>query len=175
MNLTNASALSALATLRSRTDDLNTVTKAVQTGYRVADASDDGAVFAIAQGVRADIKTYAAIQSSLSSGVNLGELTLKALGRISDLTGDIRVAVGHLYDGSLTQAQRQLYADQVHSLAGQIGTTIQEASYNGKNLLDGDAKGGTPLTVSYALDYVADTSGKTLGYRARFLSYYADR
>lgn len=154
---TNAGALVALAALRGNTAMLNATSKKVQTGFRIADASDDAAVFSVAQGVRGDVKAYASVQSSLSAGIGLGEVTLSALAGIYKLVGDIRGKLSALSDGSLNSAQQEVYRNDTEQLINQINNYIDQATYNGKNLLAGDAR-AAPLS------FVADVSGTTLDY-----------
>jgi flagellin len=152
---TNVGALVALSSLRGLNSELDKTSKKVQTGFRVADASDDAAVFAVAQGIRGNIKAYASVQSSLAAGEGLGQVTAAALSGISNLIGDIKAKFANLADGSLTTAQRDVYENEVDQLIGQISNYVSQATYNGKNLLGGTV-GGTAVT------FVADVSGTTL-------------
>ncbi len=152
---TNVGALVALSSLRTLNSELDKTSKKVQTGYRVADASDDAAVFAVAQGIRGNIKAYASVQSSLAAGEGLGQVTAAALSGISNLIGDIKAKFANLADGSLTTAQRDVYENEVDQLIGQIQNYVSQATYNGKNLL-ADTVGGTAVT------FVADVTGTTL-------------
>ena len=149
---TNTGALVALSSLRGINTQLDQTSKKVQTGFKVADASDDAAVFAVAQGIRGNIKAYASVQSSLAAGEGLGQVTSAALTGISNLVGDIKAKFANLADGSLTAAQRTVYANDVKQLLGQIQNYISQASYNGKNLLNADT----------AVTFVADVTGTTL-------------
>lgn len=151
---TNVGALVALSSLRGVNSELDKTSKKVQTGYRVADASDDAAVFAVAQGIRGNIKAYASVQSSLAAGEGLGQVTAAALTGISNLIGDIKSKFANLADGSLSTQQRDTYAADAKQLIGQITNYINQATYNGKNLLNSDA---TSLVT-----FVADVSGTTL-------------
>lgn len=154
---TNAGALVALSSLRGNTAALNTTSKKMQTGMRVADASDDAAVFAVAQGVRGNVKAYASVQSSLSAGIGLGEVTLSAVDGIYKLVGDIKAKITSLADGSLTTAQQDVYRNDIEQLIVQVNNYITQANYNGKNLLTGDGR-AAPLS------FVGDVSGTTLSY-----------
>ncbi|MCW0235088.1 MAG: flagellin [Ferrovibrio sp.] len=149
---TNIGALVALSSLRGVNSELDTTSKRVQTGYKVADASDDAAVFAVAQGIRGNIKAYASVQSSLAAGEGLGQVTASALTGISDLIGDIKAKFANLADGSLTSDQRTVYQNDVNQLVSQIQNYIGQATYNGKNL----------LTADTSVTFVADVSGTTL-------------
>ncbi|WP_374303774.1 flagellin [Ferrovibrio sp.] len=151
---TNVGALVALSSLRGINSELDKTSKRVQTGYKVADASDDAAVFAVAQGIRGNIKAYASVQSSLAAGEGLGQVTAAALTGISNLIGDIKAKFANLADGSLTSEQREVYTNDAEQLLSQINNYISQATYNGKNLLD--TNDGTLVT------FVADVSGTTL-------------
>lgn len=152
---TNVGALVALSSLRGINSELDKTSKKVQTGFKVADASDDAAVFAVAQGIRGNIKAYASVQSSLAAGEGLGQVTAAALTGISNLIGDIKAKFANLADGSLTTAQRDVYVNDTKQLVSQITNYITQATYNGKNLLNTDATGTT-------VTFVADVSGTTL-------------
>src|SRR3546814_2174344 len=104
---TNVGALVALSSLRSVNGELDKTSKQVQTGYKVADASDDAAVFAVAQGIRGNIKAYASVQSSLAAGEGLGQVTAAALTGVSNLIGDVKAKFANLADGSLTSSEEQ--------------------------------------------------------------------
>jgi len=151
---TNVGALVALSSLRSINSDLDKTSKQVQTGYKVADASDDAAVFAVAQGIRGNVKAYASVQSSLAAGEGLGQVTAAALTGISNLIGDLKSKFANLADGSLSTDQRTVYTNDARKLLGQVVNYINQATYNGKNLLNGGS--GTAVT------FVADVSGTTL-------------
>src|SRR5690606_36337822 len=58
---TNFGAIVALQSLSRTNNDLESAQKRVSTGYRVADAVDDGAAFAVAQGLRGDVKGFEAV------------------------------------------------------------------------------------------------------------------
>ena len=49
---TNVGAMVALQSLNRTSDDLAATQKRISTGYRVADAKDDGAAFAVAERIR---------------------------------------------------------------------------------------------------------------------------
>ena len=152
---TNVGALVALSSLRSVNNQLDKTSKQVQTGYKVADASDDAAVFAVAQGIRGNIKAYASVQSSLAAGEGLGQVTAAALTGVSNLIGDIKAKFANLADGSLTTDQRTVYQNDVTQLIGQIQNYVSQATYNGKNLLQASTSGT-------AVSFVADVTGTTL-------------
>jgi flagellin len=160
---TNAGALVALSSLRSAASALDAASKQAQTGYRVADASDDASTFAVAQGIRANLQAYQAVQASLAGGVGLASVTQAALSGISDLVGNLQAKITQLADASISANQREIYKSDYYAMTKQIENFIRQASYNGANLI-GD--------LATTRTFVADTSGGTLaltGQEAVFL------
>ena len=150
---TNIGALVALSSLRGVNSELDTTSKRVQTGYKVADASDDSAVFAVAQGIRGNLQAFSAVQGSLANGVGLGTVTQAALTNISNLVGNLQAKITQLADGSIGNGQRTIYAADFTAMTNQISNFIAQASYNGVNLLSNN---------SAAKTFLADTSAATL-------------
>ena len=68
---TNVGALVALRNLGATSTGLERTQDRVSTGYRVIGAKDDASNFAIAQGLRADLKAFEAVQQSLSEARGL--------------------------------------------------------------------------------------------------------
>src|SRR3546814_15196481 len=86
-------------------------------------------------------RSYASVQSSLSAGEGLGQVTAAALTGISNLIGDVKAKFANLADGSLTTDQRTVYQNDVNQLIGQITNYVNQATYNGKNLLSASTTG----------------------------------
>jgi flagellin len=150
---TNVGAMVALSSLRATQSALNTASKQVQTGYRVADAADDASTFSVAQGIRGNLQAYQAVQGSLSNGVGLGSVTQAALTSISNLVGNMQAKITQLADGGINAGQRAIYIADLNAMTSQVQNFITQANYNGTNLLS---------TGSANKTFLADTSGTTL-------------
>lgn len=150
---TNVGAMVALASLRTTQSALGIASKQVQTGYRVADASDDASTFSVAQGIRGNLQAYTAVQGSLANGVGLGSVTQAALTNISDLVGNLQAKITQLADGSISANQRTIYTADFNAMTSQIQNFISQANYNGVNLLSAG---------SAAKTFLADTNATTL-------------
>ncbi len=149
---TNPGALVAQATLRNATIALDKISKQIQTGYRVADAKDDASTFAVAQGLRGNIKSLGAVQSGLSGAVGLAEVGLAGATAVSNLFEDIRSKLTQLADTSISATQRTTYAADLKALADQSKSLIKQAKFNGTNLLDNTT----------AINFIADTIGGSI-------------
>jgi flagellin len=69
---TNLAAMAALQSLNRTSEQLGLVQKRVSTGFRVADAKDDGGAFAVAQSVRSDVAGLTAANEQLGGLKGVG-------------------------------------------------------------------------------------------------------
>jgi len=137
---TNMGAMIALQSLNATNTALAGVQKQVSTGYRVADSTDDGAAYAIAQGVRSTVGALTTANQQLGSVQGLLSTTQKGLNNISNEMASMRNTLVNLANGSNTASDRTNYQKQYQSQVAQIKTFIQDANYNGKTLI-GDVTG----------------------------------
>ena len=134
---TNKSALTALQNLNRTNDELASVQNRVNTGLKIANAKDNAAVWAIAQGQRADIGALGAVRMSLDRAQSIAEVTMTAGETISDLLVDLKSKVVAAMDTSLDTASRTALNSDFRSLLRQITQVTGNASFDGANLLDG--------------------------------------
>ena len=140
---TNAQSLIALQSLNSTNDQFSLIQKRVSTGYRVADARDDGGAFAVAQSVRSDMAGVVAVNEQLGGVKGVLETTFAALSVVSDTMKQLRATLTRLADGAISADQRTAYEEQYTFLAAQVASFVDDAGYNGRTLLS-TATGGTP-------------------------------
>jgi flagellin len=164
---TNMSAMTALQSLNRTNDALAGVQKRVSTGYRVADAKDDGGAFAVAQSVRGDVAGLTAANEQLGGLKGIIDVTLQGLGQVSKTMVELRTVLTRLADGTINDEQRDQYEQQYGQLRTQVERFIDDATYNGRSLLSVDAAAGggdivairnetaTTLTIT-AFDGAAD-------------------
>ncbi|MBI0535004.1 flagellin [Roseomonas sp. KE2513] len=146
---TNIGAQVALQSLNRTNESLAATQKRVSTGYRVADAKDDGAAFAVAQSVRADIAGLTSANEQMGSVKGILDTTLAGLNKVSESMSQIRGVLVKLADGTLSDSQRTQYQSQYTSLRTQVSNFISDATYNGRTLLttSTDAGGGDIATT----------------------------
>jgi flagellin len=140
---TNRQAVFALQSLNLTNSELGGVQKRVSTGYRVADAKDDGGAFAVAQAVRSDVAGVTAVGEQLGGVKGVLQTTFAALSVVSDTMKQVRATLTRLADGAINGDQRAQYVKQYELLTDQISDFIDDATYNGRTLLStGTASGG---------------------------------
>jgi len=170
---TNIGAMTALQSLNRTNDALAAVQKRVSTGFRVADAKDDGGAFAVAQSVRGDVAGLTAANEQLGGLKGIVDVTLTSLGQVSKTMVEVRTVLTRLADGTINDEQRDQYEQQYEQLKTQIERFIDDATYNERTLLStavaaggGDIvtirnEQGTTLTLAAfdgATDFVVDAA-----------------
>jgi len=157
---TNINAAIALQSLNATSAQLATTQKAISTGFRVADATDDGAAFAVAQRVRSDVGALTSANQQMGNVKGLVSTTLTGLTSVSNTLKEAREVLVKLADSNTQGDQRDQYAAQYASLLSNVKTFIQDAGYNNKSLI-GDIAGGNGTFGSVAV--IRNEVGATYG------------
>jgi flagellin len=153
--LTNTGAMVALQNLSSITTNLKSTENRIATGLKVSSAQDNASVFAVAQGLRGNIKAYDAVSTALAGSQGVVSVATSAATSVSNSMQDIKTKLTQLSDDSLTSTQRSYYNNDLQSLVNQVQTSfVQGATYNGVNLLNSSAN----------VAVIADVSGNTISY-----------
>ena len=154
---TNVGAMVALQNLNATNSQLQTVQNAINTGLKVSSAKDDGATYAIAQNMRGDVAGYQAVGDSLNRGISAVDVALSAGQSISDLLIQMKSKALAASDSSLDTASRAALNEDFTALRDQITSVVNNAVFNGYNLVNGSttqitalasADGSRRLTVS---------------------------
>src|ERR1700744_6364834 len=103
---TNTGAMVALQYLNQTQSQLDTTQSAINTGMKVANAKDNGAVFAEAQNMRGDVAAYSSVQDSLNRGMSTVDVAMSAGQSISDLLIEMKAKALSAADTSLDTASR---------------------------------------------------------------------
>lgn len=145
---TNNGAMIALEYLSNTNAKLQATQNAVSTGLKVANAKDDGATYAIAQDMRGDVAGYSAVTDSLNRSMSAIDVGLSAGQSISDLLIQMKQKAIAASDQSLDTASRNALNSDFTALRDQITSIVQNAIFNGFNLIDGSTTQITALSSS---------------------------
>lgn len=138
---TNSGAMIALQYLNKTESELQATQTHINTGLKVATAKDNGATFAIAQNMRGNVSGYQAVSDSLNRGVSTVDVALSAGQSISDLLNELKSKALAASDASLDTASRSALNADFTALRDQITAIVQNANFNGTNLVDGSVPG----------------------------------
>ena len=157
---TNSGSLVALQTLNSTNAQLETAQNQISTGLRVAGAQDDGALWDIAQGQRAQVSSLSAATDSLNRASSVLDVAVTTGQTVSDLLNQLKAKALAGADTSLSTSDRSAIAADFTSLVTQIKSAVSNASFDGKNLIS------TGATAIFALSGPSGTSKLTLAARS---------
>lgn len=133
--ITNAGAMVALQSLNKTNDMMDVTQKRISTGYRVADSKDDGAAFAVAQKVRGDVAGLTSANEQLGGATGLLDTTLTGLKSVSETLSNVKSVMTKLADDKITGEERANYESQYTQLRQQVGSFVNDSTYNGASLL----------------------------------------
>lgn len=132
---TNVAAQVALQSLNATNTALEGTQKRISTGYRVADAKDDGAAFAVAQKVRADVGALTAVNQQLGSAKGLVGTAVSSLTKVSDYVGQAKQLLVDIGNQSISSDQRDQYVTAFKALVTNVANAVDGSVYNGQTLL----------------------------------------
>jgi len=153
---TNVGAMVALQNLAVTNSELSTVQTRINTGKKVNSAKDNGAIWAIAQGQRAEMGALNAVKDSLNRGQSAVDVGIAAGETVSDLLTQMKEKALAATDQSLNTAARSALNEDFVALRKQITSTVSNAKFNGVAVISGtagfkalaDAAGSTTIDIA---------------------------
>lgn len=159
---TNAAAAIALQNLSRTNDNLTGVQNRVSTGLKIQGAKDNAAIWAIAQSQRADLGALSAVKQSLDRATSIADVAMSAGESISDLLNELKEKVVAAKDTSLKTQSRELLNADFQALLRAIGSAVENASFDGGNILNGSLTNGLRFLANADASSFVTLSGKDL-------------
>ncbi len=134
---TNYGAYVALQNLNATNKALSETQNRINTGLKVAGPKDNGAIFAIAEGLRADVQSFNAVTNSLDRATSSVDTAVAAGQAVSDLLKEMKEKALAAKDTTIDSNTRAAYNADFVALRDQITNILSNASFDGVNLVDG--------------------------------------
>ncbi|MBX9616948.1 MAG: flagellin [Brevundimonas sp.] len=167
---TNASAAIALQNLTRTNDRLTDVQNRISTGLKIQGAKDNAAIWAIAQGQRADIGALSAVKQSLDRATSIVDVALSSGESISDMLNQLKEKVVAAKDTSLKSQARELLNADFAAILRSIQSAVENAEFDGGNILDGTLSGGLQFLANADASSFITLSAKDLTLSGAILS-----
>jgi flagellin len=132
---TNAGALVALENLDATGSALQTTQNEISTGLKVSSATDNGAVWAVAQNERSTIGALGSVQDSINRGISTVDVAVSAGQTISDLLNQMKAKALAASDTSSSTSDISNYANDFVALRNEIAKIVSTSDFNGVNML----------------------------------------
>jgi len=154
---TNVGAMVALQNLNATNMELSQTQSRINTGKKVANAKDNGAVWAIAQTQRGTSQALNAVKDSLARGQSTIDVAIAAGESVSDLLLQMKEKALAASDTTLDTTSRSALNEDFKALRDQIAKAVSNADFNGSNLIKtgatalaalANADGSSKITVA---------------------------
>jgi len=145
---TNYGAMVALQSLNKTNRDLEVVQGRINTGLKVSSAKDDGAVFAIAEGMRNRVNTIMTVKDTINRANSVVETSIAAGTAIGDVLKQMKEKATAAAANDLTNDQRTALNADFVQLRDQVSRIVGAATFNGTNLINGTATAGIQVMMS---------------------------
>jgi flagellin len=152
--LNNPSALSALQALQMTQQALSTVENQVSTGLSVATAADNSSYWSIATQLNNDSGIVTAANSALSEGQSVLSTASSAINSVITTLNSMATALTEAQNPGANIANINT---SLSSLGKQLTDSVNAASFNGLNVLN-----GTQNTLSFVAGFNASSTGGTV-------------
>jgi flagellin len=164
---TNVGAMVALRSLANVAADLATTQNRVSTGLKVSSARDDASVFAVAEGVRANLKSYEAVAGALGSAKGLLTVGISGLEQVSSTLQNVKAKLTLLSSAGISTQQRQIYDGDLKALLGDLRNFLNGSRYNGNSLVvsAGSSTATTPVGATQSIKVISAPDGSQLTLR----------
>ena len=157
--LTNNSAMVALDTLRSINTKMADVQSEISTGKKIANSTDNAAIWSIATVMESDVKSFDQVSDSLNLGSATVGVARNAANSVTEKLQDMKALIVAANDPSVTDADREKYQTDIIEMRETIGSIVDAAAFNGQNLLKGDGSIDVLSSLNRAEDGTV-TAGK---------------
>lgn len=130
--LTNNSAMVALATLNNVNRGLNETQNRVSSGLAIRSGKENAAYFAISETMSADSGMFKAVNEGLTSTKNSVATARLGAETVSDLAEQMVERIAFAQGNGINKEDVQ---SELEALAGRIQSTIDQATFNGDDLV----------------------------------------
>ncbi|KXV48606.1 MAG: flagellin [Gluconobacter albidus] len=151
---TNTAAMAALQSLNQTTADLNKTENTVSTGKSVNTASDNPALYSIAQNMTAQISTLSGVSTGLQFSAQVLNTATTGLSSISSALQSLATTIGT----NTTGVDNSTLNEAITKTLASIDSAATGAKFQGVNLLSGQTGNGTTYT---SLSTAMDAQGST--------------
>jgi flagellin len=168
--LTNPPAMTALRNLSYIQRSKDMVQNHVSTGLRVTGAVEDASNFAIAQGIRTEVRAIEAVIKGLNNAKGVATVGIAGATAVSDLMADIRKKITEAANPANTDQQQQILQNDYEEMIAQFRQILENSSFNGENVVVENAIAfnlaiGTPNNINV----LSNANGGTLTVRGHHL------
>ncbi len=163
---TNVQSLNAQRHLGQSTKEVGRITERLSSGYRINRGADDAAGYAIAEVLRADIRSLQQARRNANDGISLVEVAEGGLAEINNIMVRLRELSVQAASDTIGVRERRYLNQEFLQLKDEVDRIAQGTEFNGTRLLTGQAElpeelledhNYSPLEVQVGKDYYVES------------------
>ena len=132
---TNDGSFVALQNMAATSTSLRETQDRISTGKKIANAKDNGAIWAIAQNLRGASQSINAVKQSLDRAQSTADVAITAATNVSDLLVQMKEKALAATDAALDTQSRLALNDDFKVLRDTVKKTVDNAEFNGTNMI----------------------------------------
>jgi flagellin len=141
--LTNISAMQTHENLLQSSDAVSTAMERLSSGLRINNASDDAAGYAISQGLTSQVNGLDQAQRNVGDATSMVQTAESSLNNVQSMLQRVRELAVQYQNGDLSSSDQSAIQGEVDQITAEIQRQQGAVQFNGINLLNGSAGGGT--------------------------------
>jgi flagellin len=158
--ITNVSALSALKTLRSIDEQMNTTQSHISSGYRVGSAADNAAYWSVATTMKSDKAAMSTVQDALGLAAAKTDTAYTGLNSAIDVMNTIKTKLVAAREPGVDKTKVNA---ELTELKSQLQSISESASFSGQNwLYNADSSANTTVEMVGSFNR-SDTGAVSVG------------
>jgi flagellin len=134
--MTNVSAMTALQTLKSTSQQLNVTQQRISTGYRVSSAEDNAAYWSIATTMRSDNSALSTVKDALGLGSATVDVAYTAMNKAIDVVSEIKTKLVAARQPGVDRTKVQ---SEISELQNQLKSVADSSVFSSENWLSIDS------------------------------------
>jgi len=145
---TNTAAITALKHLNTNSANMNKSLERLSSGFRINNAADDAAGFAISSKLSAQTERLKAASNNATQAQAMVKMADAGINEIQNMVSRIQVLATQAASANNTAEGSKLDAERV-KLESAIDKIAKSTNYNGVHLLDGTGGGGSSFSTTF--------------------------
>ncbi len=145
--LTNVASLNAQRNLTGTQDALASSISKLSSGMRINKAGDDAAGLGISESLKSQIRSISQAQRNANDGISMSQVAEGAMNEMQGIVSRMRELSVQAANSTLGNTERGYIHTEFKQLSAEVDRISKVTSFNGQDLLDGDASTGLTFQV----------------------------
>lgn len=136
---TNIAAMKSQRALSGTSDGLSKIYQRLSSGNRITEAGDDAAGLTISENLRAQVRSMGQAERNANDGISFIQVAEGGLSEVGNIFVRMRELAIQAASDTIGDKERNFINSEVHSMLSEVDRIANVTSFNGTQLLNGQA------------------------------------